>query len=122
MNNDLIKELRDIANDLDEVGRPRSAEIVDEIGLTVLAQNTPMTQEQAISGEQTIDPAAGQASGVDPNLLTMDPNSITDVEELRQLITSLQNAGKQTAPGTKPPMATGNNLARAINVARPNLT
>src|ERR1035437_10202775 len=64
MNNDLIKELRDIANDLDEIRLPRFASIVDEIALTVLAQEGPADGNGG-NGEQSVappppDPAAQQ--------------------------------------------------------------
>lgn len=52
MNTDLIDELRTIANDLDEIGRPRFASIVDEVALTVLAQEDPF------AGTETVEPTA----------------------------------------------------------------
>ena len=124
MNNDLIRELRDIANGLDEVGQPRFAEVVDGIGLTVLAQAAPMTQEQADMGEQTVDPNAGQTPDMDQGLLTKDPSTITDIEELRKIIKDLQNsnAGKQGVRGLNPPVSIGPNQNGAVNQPRPNLT
>lgn len=124
MNIELINELRTIANDLDEIGQPRFASIVDEVALTVLAQEDPF------AGTETVEPTA--ATGLtepvaDAQREYEDAKAAFEASQQR-LQTILQNADKarrqieqEDQPGNNTGLGTNENIGLGSTIPNPTL-